>query len=178
MDLLPTMTEDVWRRRRRTVGHAGEDRGRTARLRPKAGSIRLPSSTEGSSGGARKGDVTPVGALRRQNPAIRQSRRFHEPSGRGHGRDGLPRQIDGTTPTVETSETGSYLVFSGADDGTRTRDPHLGKVMLYQLSHVRVSAEYLTSRPRAGRTTAYACPPCRRATTRMPSKTRMPGRAR
>ena len=25
----------------------------------------------------------------------------------------------------------------GADDGTRTRDPHLGKVMLYQLSHIR-----------------------------------------
>ena len=29
----------------------------------------------------------------------------------------------------------------GADDGTRTRDPHLGKVMLYQLSHVRESAQ-------------------------------------
>ena len=28
--------------------------------------------------------------------------------------------------------------WSGADDGTRTRDPHLGKVMLYQLSHIRV----------------------------------------
>ena len=28
-----------------------------------------------------------------------------------------------------------------ADDGIRTRDPHLGKVMLYQLSHVRVLAE-------------------------------------
>ena len=27
-----------------------------------------------------------------------------------------------------------------ADDGIRTRDPHLGKVMLYQLSHVRVPA--------------------------------------
>ena len=27
----------------------------------------------------------------------------------------------------------------GADDGIRTRDPHLGKVMLYQLSHVRVT---------------------------------------
>ena len=27
---------------------------------------------------------------------------------------------------------------NGAEDGTRTRDPHLGKVMLYQLSHVRV----------------------------------------
>ncbi len=26
---------------------------------------------------------------------------------------------------------------SRADDGIRTRDPHLGKVMLYQLSHVR-----------------------------------------
>ena len=28
----------------------------------------------------------------------------------------------------------------GADDGIRTRDPHLGKVVLYQLSHVRVEA--------------------------------------
>ena len=26
----------------------------------------------------------------------------------------------------------------GADNGIRTRDPHLGKVMLYQLSHVRM----------------------------------------
>lgn len=26
-----------------------------------------------------------------------------------------------------------------ADDGTRTRDPHLGKVMLYQLSHIRTT---------------------------------------
>ncbi len=26
-----------------------------------------------------------------------------------------------------------------ADDGIRTRDPHLGKVMLYQLSHVRMA---------------------------------------
>ncbi len=30
----------------------------------------------------------------------------------------------------------------GADDGTRTRDPHLGKVMLYQLSHIREDAEH------------------------------------
>ena len=27
-----------------------------------------------------------------------------------------------------------------ADDGTRTRDPHLGKVMLYQLSHIRINS--------------------------------------
>jgi hypothetical protein len=26
---------------------------------------------------------------------------------------------------------------AGAEDGIRTRDPHLGKVMLYQLSHFR-----------------------------------------
>ncbi len=30
------------------------------------------------------------------------------------------------------------LVFLGADDEIRTRDPHLGKVMLYQLSHIRI----------------------------------------
>ena len=27
---------------------------------------------------------------------------------------------------------------NGADNGVRTRDPHLGKVVLYQLSHVRM----------------------------------------
>ena len=30
-----------------------------------------------------------------------------------------------------------YSQVNGAEDGTRTRDPHLGKVMLYQLSHFR-----------------------------------------
>ena len=30
--------------------------------------------------------------------------------------------------------------LSRADDGTRTRDPHLGKVMRYQLRYVRVCA--------------------------------------
>ncbi|CAO5168296.1 hypothetical protein FAIPA1_20139 [Frankia sp. AiPs1] len=29
-----------------------------------------------------------------------------------------------------------------ADDGIRTRDPHLGKVMLYQLSHVRTAPPF------------------------------------
>jgi hypothetical protein len=28
-------------------------------------------------------------------------------------------------------------IIPGADDGTRTRDPHLGKVMRYQLRYVR-----------------------------------------
>ena len=31
----------------------------------------------------------------------------------------------------------------GADNGVRTRDPHLGKVVLYQLSHVRVQVHIL-----------------------------------
>ena len=33
--------------------------------------------------------------------------------------------------------------LSGADDGIRTRDPHLGKVVLYQLSHVRACSSIL-----------------------------------
>src|SRR4051794_27211520 len=36
------------------------------------------------------------------------------------------------------TEVPADLHFYGADDEIRTRDPHLGKVMLYQLSHVRV----------------------------------------
>ena len=35
-------------------------------------------------------------------------------------------------------EAGPAQKGSGAEDGTRTRDPHLGKVMLYQLSHFRM----------------------------------------
>ena len=35
----------------------------------------------------------------------------------------------------------SRAVALGADNGARTRDPHLGKVVLYQLSHVRVRGD-------------------------------------
>ena len=38
------------------------------------------------------------------------------------------------------------VVLPGADDGIRTRDPHLGKVMLYQLSHVRVAFDPIRTR--------------------------------
>ncbi len=42
----------------------------------------------------------------------------------------------------KTQVSGPYraadMVLLGADDEIRTRDPHLGKVMLYQLSHIRV----------------------------------------
>jgi hypothetical protein len=38
---------------------------------------------------------------------------------------------------AEALDAPSNLPIVGADDGIRTRDPHLGKVVLYQLSHVR-----------------------------------------
>ena len=50
-----------------------------------------------------------------------------------------------------------------ADDGTRTRDPHLGKVMLYQLSHIRVTPLWGAGRKLAevslgGKTQPSPCP--------------------
>ena len=44
----------------------------------------------------------------------------------------------GSSTTVRVRQPVSDLGFPGADDGIRTRDPNLGKVVLYQLSHVRV----------------------------------------
>ena len=38
--------------------------------------------------------------------------------------------------------------FVRAGDRTRTGDPHLGKVMLYQLSHAREAAHYRGRGPR------------------------------
>ena len=50
----------------------------------------------------------------------------------------LPR-LSATPPLEEQgSPTGTGRDSLRADDGIRTRDPHLGKVMLYQLSHVRM----------------------------------------
>src|SRR5579875_1606302 len=42
------------------------------------------------------------------------------------------------TPSGRPLGAGRVAKSTRADDGIRTRDPHLGKVMLYQLSHVRV----------------------------------------
>ena len=36
--------------------------------------------------------------------------------------------------------------FNGADNGARTRDPNLGKVVLYQLSHVRLRKSTIRNR--------------------------------
>ena len=50
----------------------------------------------------------------------------------------------------------------GAGDGVRTRDLHLGKVPLYQLSHSRNDTDYSIADEKmqtsgVSRSTAYAC---------------------
>ena len=45
-------------------------------------------------------------------------------------------------PLDEGAAVRSVGQKNGAEDGTRTRDPHLGKVMLYQLSHFRSKDRY------------------------------------
>src|SRR3954451_19941669 len=51
----------------------------------------------------------------------------------------LPRLS--ATPPGNLLPTGTGRDSLRADDGIRTRDPHLGKVMLYQLSHVRAALQ-------------------------------------
>ncbi len=50
----------------------------------------------------------------------------------------MKKSGDQPEPASETVVVPLTRENVGADDGIRTRDPHLGKVMLYQLSHVRV----------------------------------------
>ncbi len=45
-------------------------------------------------------------------------------------------------PTTRRRGSGAFGKGCGAEDGTRTRDPHLGKVMLYQLSHFRSELDH------------------------------------
>jgi hypothetical protein len=54
-----------------------------------------------------------------------------------YGTASVARPVAGQSATHEIRPVTAAAY--GADDGIRTRDPHLGKVMLYQLSHVRVS---------------------------------------
>ena len=51
------------------------------------------------------------------------------------------RSLSGSSPYdgyKKPGYRGSRAVAFGADNGARTRDPNLGKVVLYQLSHVRI----------------------------------------
>jgi hypothetical protein len=53
-------------------------------------------------------------------------------AGRGTNRNHFPVESPDADPNKPLT------CGFGADDGIRTRDPHLGKVVLYQLSHVRM----------------------------------------
>ena len=51
------------------------------------------------------------------------------------------RSLSGSSPYdgyKKPGYRGGRAVAFGADNGARTRDPNLGKVVLYQLSHVRI----------------------------------------
>ena len=52
-----------------------------------------------------------------------------------------PRLTDSKSAVLPLDE-GAAGQRNGAEDGIRTRDPHLGKVMLYQLSHFRSGAAH------------------------------------
>ena len=54
------------------------------------------------------------------------------------GVNGFAGRCLASRPTHHENAGARRSRLLGADDGTRTRDPHLGKVMLYQLSHIRV----------------------------------------
>ena len=59
-----------------------------------------------------------------------------------------PRRVNILEPKLSTivdfvsKSKSAFLLtsFLGAENETRTRDPNLGKVMLYQLSYFRISA--------------------------------------
>ena len=80
----------------------------------------------------------------------RQTLRFHKKGpdrsrGLSYGADDENRRRFAPPPESrphfqsQLKEPGPWgrVLSIGADDEIRTRDPHLGKVMLYQLSHVR-----------------------------------------
>ena len=72
----------------------------------------------------------------------------------------LPLDEGAETRSLAGGRPGRQRKESGAEDGTRTRDPHLGKVMLYQLSHFRSinhSAHYgAESQDRTGDTAIFS----------------------
>ena len=84
--------------------------------------------------GSQPGDCA-IGARVRPEPA---------PSAAGASREVVaprgfePRPTDPKSAVLPLDEGAAVRRGrNGAEDGTRTRDPHLGKVMLYQLSHFR-----------------------------------------
>ena len=65
----------------------------------------------------------------------RSGRRDSNPQGVTEGNNLRPSRLG--NQIKKTSLKTRDVIFVGAVDGTRTRDPRLGKPMLYQLSHYR-----------------------------------------
>src|SRR5262249_41945922 len=114
------------------------------------GAIRGPSGSPPSArgGGARRCAGAPCAARgarrRRRRHEVRGSPRgesARRPDRTNHRREGRTRQrrvADDPERATAAPRDGWPACTLGADDGIRTRDPNLGKVVLYQLSHVRV----------------------------------------
>ena len=154
--------EQLRQRRRRAdrLGWRGPRRsGWRGRVRRRRGCRAL--SRCGSGGGRSRGRCRRTRAaptMRRRvggsTPPLPQSRRRPSPRGerscQSDGQfDGHDGQLTPLSFVALTRRNPSIAgVSCGADDGIRTRDPHLGKVMLYQLSHVRsvLSASRLAGR--------------------------------
>ena len=87
-----------------------------------------------------------------ESASRKQEREWESELKRGENGKSAPQsqpQEDETEPQRATKKPrGPGLCIHGADNGVRTRDPHLGKVMLYQLSHVRVAGIYYTRLPK------------------------------
>ena len=81
--------------------------------------------------GRRKDSEKPRGMLNwREGETKRTVVREPNPERQGS----VPR---GFAATNKNGGRKAAVIKSGADNGARTRDPNLGKVVLYQLSHVR-----------------------------------------
>ena len=89
--------------------------------------------------GAGRGDETLQRCDERRLPALLHSPRWREVTPLLRAGSARP----GSCTALVENDGGAPLgcpcqPILGADDGIRTRDPNLGKVVLYQLSYVRV----------------------------------------
>ena len=146
--LVPRPTRS--RRRRRHDVRRRRPRGRRSpvrRLAPSARAVPEPNSHV-TRGGVQAVACHPAGRVHRERCFDQRRQTPRDEVAEGRGILGAEESSDALYPCrgrhrrprrPENDQTPySCRASRGADDGIRTRDPHLGKVMLYQLSHVRV----------------------------------------
>ena len=139
------------------VEHAGTPRSRPSRRGRDPDTQSAPATAEQRHGSGRnpggiRADPVPTGRRALDLPVTHTTRgapRRPSPGIRNKPGAGAPGSVKHSVPVGDTGIEPVTSSVSGkrapaapiarADDGTRTRDPHLGKVMLYQLSHIRVT---------------------------------------